>query len=59
MRTLTAQELNAVSGAALTLPTVGANSTGLTFTTNGVTTTVSWKQVITIASLIYKLATSL
>jgi len=59
MRTLTAQELNAVSGAALTLPTVGANTTGLTFTTNGVTTTVSWKQVITIASLIYKLATSL
>lgn len=59
MRTLTVQELNAVSGAAITLPTVGANSTGLTFTTNGNTTTVSWKQIITIASIIYKLATSL
>ncbi|KGM40470.1 hypothetical protein JY96_11615 [Aquabacterium sp. NJ1] len=59
MRTLTANELNAVSGAALTLPTVGATNDGLTFTTNGKTTTVSWKQVITIASIIYKLASGL
>lgn len=59
MRTLTAQELNAVSGAALTLPTVGANTTGVTFTTNGKTTTVSWKTIITVASVIYKLASGL
>jgi hypothetical protein len=59
MRTLTVQELNAVSGAAITLPTVGATSAGVTFTTNGKTTTVSWKQVVTIASIIYKLASGL
>lgn len=59
MRTLTAQELNAVSGAALTLPTVGANTTGVTLTTNGKTTTVSWKTIITVASVIYKLASGL
>ncbi|MBI5926612.1 MAG: hypothetical protein HY836_13555 [Aquabacterium sp.] len=45
MRTLTVQELNAVSGAAITLPTVGVTTGGLTFTTNGNTTTVSWKQI--------------
>lgn len=45
MRTLTVQELNAVSGAAITLPTVGVTPDGLTFTTNGNTTTVSWKQI--------------
>lgn len=56
MRTLTAQELNAVSGAAITLPTVGTTSAGVTFTTNGKTTTVTWKQIITIASIIAKLA---
>lgn len=59
MRTLTAQELNAVSGAALTLPTVGATNDGLTFTTNGKTTTVSWQQVINFASTIFKLISKL
>lgn len=59
MRTLTAQELNAVSGAALTLPTVGATNDGLTFTTNGKTTTVSWQQVINFASAIFKLVSKL
>lgn len=56
MRTLTVQELNAVSGAAITLPTVGVTNSGLTFTTNGNTTTVTWKQIIAIASFIYKVA---
>ena len=59
MRTLTAQELHAVSGAALTLPTIGATNDGLTFTTNGKTTTVSWQQVINFASAIFKLVSKL
>lgn len=56
MRTLTAQELNAVSGAALTLPTVGVTAQGITFTSGGKTSTLTWAQLITLASVISKLA---
>lgn len=56
MRTLTIDELNAVSGAALTLPTVGVTAEGITFTSNGKTSTLTWTQLMTIASIIAKLA---
>lgn len=56
MRTLTVEELNAVSGAALTLPTVGVTAKGITFTANGQTSTLTWTQVATLASIIAKLA---
>lgn len=56
MRTLTAEELNAVSGAALTLPTIGVTAQGITFTSGGQTSTLTWSQLITIASIIAKLA---
>ncbi|MES2088662.1 MAG: hypothetical protein V4532_01570 [Pseudomonadota bacterium] len=51
MRTLTAQELTAVSGAAIVAPTLTTNNTGITITfhpsTGDVSTTITWTQLVT------------
>ena len=58
MRTLTSQELNAVSGAAITLPTITTSNTGVTVTlalTSGpVSATYTWKQIFDFAAKLFK-----
>jgi hypothetical protein len=58
MRTLTSQELTAVSGAAITLPTIKTDNTGVTVTLDLASGTVSktftWKQIIGFAAKLIK-----